>query len=613
MTLTTPTLGGLTASLSIATSSAPATASSAANSVSSASSANQTAAFSASLAKFNNSTNNPPLSQAAAPVITTASVTASPLKASESVLKTVYDPTTGREFVSPVQALQYGVSNYVEAQPSGLPLPKSLSGYSSVEITEMAKQLQMSAPELINKERQGELRSADTLPIKTAVATESNGLTPSQLVEKLKAFKTSPPTTAKQFQEQQGLWADYANRYANSSWNYANMDGKPQDHSLKPGSSLPMQFTGYAAPINKMLSSMNQQAPQFQEMSKALQKHPEITAVVNELYTINPEQSFFNALNPKYAGGTPPETMASNFAVSLQNLSNKMDSMGKDSAMREFLGQQQNLLSVLPDESGKLGNNNLSTMSNPQFREMQQMVDQFTPKVSDAQWQSQTALATPKGSKVSEAYRDPETGKGVALQLSANGQPEAVRLYDAAGTVSVVYNDPAKLVEAIYESGIPLKAFGELAKETGSDVLIPNQSASIDGSYFPKGLEQGVKLSDVASGKLAQVVASEDWLNFKIADVKSKNTASASYAGGLNDQIASIKNQNSIAKAYCAELKLGTNKAAAAAAPTSNLAQQLTTANQIASTTLSSTVESLLSSIDAQLNYLGSGSGSART
>ena len=599
MTLTTPTLGGLNSSLSSATSSAATAASSAANSVSSASSANQTAAFSASLAKFNNSTNNPPLSQAAAPAITTASVTASPLKASESVLKTVYDPTTGREFVSPVQALQYGVSNYVEAQPSGLPLPKSLSGYSSVEITEMAKQLQMSAPELINKERQGELRSADTLPIKTAVATESNGLSPSQLVEKLKAFKTSPPTTAKQFQEQQGLWADYANRYANSSWNYANMDGKPQDHSLKPGSSLPMQFTGYAAPINQMLSSMNQQTPQFQEMSKALQKNPEISAVVNDLYSINPEQSFFNALNPKYAGGTPPETMASNFAVSLQNLSNKMDSMGKDAAMREFIGQQQNLLSVLPDEGGKLGNTNMASMANPQYRVMQQMVDEFTPKVSDAQWQSQVALAKAEGMKVSSAYRDPESGKGVALQLSSTGQPEALRLYDSAGTVNVVYNDPAKLVEAVYEAGIPLNAFTELAKETGSDVLIPSQSTSVDGSYFPIGLEQGVKLGDVASGKLAQVVASEDWLNFKIADAKSKSSTSVSYAGGLNDQIVKIKNQNAIAKAFLSELRLN-----AEAPRPSNLAQ-LAASNQIATNTaLGSTVDNILGSIDAQLNYL---------
>jgi hypothetical protein len=598
MTLTTPTLGGLTASLSSATSSAATAASSAANAVSS-SATNQTAAFSASLAKINNSTNNPPLSQAAAPAITTASVTASPLKASESVLKTVYDPTTGREFVSPVQALQYGVSNYVEAQPSGLPLLKSLSGYSSVEITEMSKQLQMSAPELINKERQGALRSADTLPIKTAVATESNGLSPSQLVEKLKAFKISPPTTAKQFQEQQGLWADYANRYANSSWNYANMDGKPQDHSLKPGSSLPMQFTGYSAPINQMLSNMNQQSPQFQEIAKALQKNPEVSAVVNELYSINPEQSFFNALNPKYAGGTPPETMASNFAVSLQNLSNKMDSMGKDAAMREFIGQQQNLLSVLPDEGGKLGNTNMTSMANPQYRAMQQMVNEFTPKVSDAQWQSQVALAKAEGMKVSSAYRDPESGKGVALQLSSTGQPEALRLYDSAGTVTVVYNDPAKLVEAVYEAGIPLNAFTELAKETGSDVLIPSQSTSVDGSYFPIGLEQGVKLGDVASGKLAQVVASEDWLNFKIADAKSKSSTSVSYVGGLNDQIAKIKNQNAIAKAFLSELKLN------AAAPRPSNVAQLAATNQIATNTaLGSTVDNFLGSIDAQLNYL---------
>lgn len=603
MTLTTSTLSGLTGNLNTTTYSAASSVSAATNSVSSPTSDSQASAFSASLNKVSTPTSTSPKSQAIAPSTSVLFSSISQLKSSESVLKTVYDPATGREFISPVQAWQYGVANYVETQPSGLPMPKSLSGLSALDIAEMAKQLQMSSQELINKERQCELRSADTLPIRTDIATESNGLTPSQLVEKLKAFKTTPPTTAKQFQEQQSLWADYANRYANSSWNYANMDGKPQDHSLKPAANLQMQFTGYSAPINQILSNMNQQSPQFQEIAKALQKNPEVSAVINKLYTINPEQSFFNALNPKYAGGTPPESVASNFAVSLQNLSNKMDSMGKDAAMREFIGQQQNLLSVLPDENGKLGNTNMASMSNPQYRAMQEMVDQFTPKLSDAQWQSQAALANPAGMKVTAPYRDPETGKGVALQLSSTGQPEAVRIYDASGTASVVYNDSAKLVEVIYESGIPLKAFGELAKETGSDVLIPNQSTSTDGSYFPIGLEQGVKLSDVASGKLAQVVASDDWLNFKIADAKSKSSTSVSYAGGLNDQIVKIKNQNAIAKAFCAEKRL--NIANQSAVTANNLSQPLATANQIASTTMSGTVESLLSTIDAQINYLG--------
>lgn len=599
MTLTTPTLSGLIGNLNTTTYSSASSASTVINSVSSPTSDSQIAAFSASLNKVSNPTYTPPISQTITPSTSVLSSNSSQLKSSESFLKTVYDPATGREFISPVQAWQYGVTNYVETQPPGLPMPKSLSGLSALDIAEMAKQFKMSSHELINKERQGELKSADTLPIRTAIATESNGLTPSQLVEKLKSFKTSPPTTAKQFQEQQSLWADYSNRYANSSWNYANMDGKPQDHSLKPAANLQMQFTGYSAPINQMLSNMNQQGPQFQEIAKALKKNPEICSVVNELYTINPAQSFFNPLNPKYAGGTPPETMASNFAVGLQNLSNKMDSIGKDAAMRELIGQQKNLLSVLPDEGGKLGNINMASMANPHYRAMQQKVDEFTPKVSDAQWQSQVALAKADGLNVSTAYRDPETGKGVAIQLSSTGQPEALRLYDSAGTVNVVYNDPAKLVEAVYEAGIPLNAFSELVKETGSDVLIPNQSASVDGSYFPIGFEQGVKLSDVASGKLAQVVASDDWLNFKIADAKSKSSTSVSYAGGLNDQISKIKNQNAIAKAFCIEMKLN-----AAALRPSNLAQ-LAETNQIEiNTALGSTVDNLLGSIDAQLNYL---------
>ena len=106
-------------------------------------------------------------------------------------------------------------------------------------------------------------------------------------------------------------------------------------------------------------------------------------------------------------------------------------------------------------------------------------------------------------------------------------------------------------------------------------------------------------MSDIASGKLAQVVASDDWLNFQVADVKSKNTKNVNYAGGLNDQISKLKNQNTIAKAFCNELKL----TASAASPGNN--SPLAAANQMAAqASLANTVESLLGSIDAQLNFM---------
>jgi hypothetical protein len=599
MPLTTLPLGASNTGLSAAIASTNLSS----NSTSTAKSSNSEVAFSAALGKITDASSSGALTaqttQLAQANAADKVQSAAKLKTSEGILKTVFDPASGREFVSPIQAAQYGVTNYVDTQPSGLPMPKSLSGYSSKELSDVANQFQMTTGELINKERQAELKSADNMVIKAGIASESNGLTPSQLVEKLKAFKASPPATAKELLEQQSMWADYSNRYANSSWNYANMDGKPQDHSLKPGASIQMHFTGYAAPINQMLSGMNQQSPQFQETAKLLQKHPEINDVVNQLYSINPEQSFFNAINPKYAGGSSPETMSKNFAVGLQNLGSNIDIFGKDVAVRQFLGQQQQLLAVLPDETGKLGNFNLASMSNPQFREIQKIAEDFTPKISDAQWLRQAQTTLPNESKIGELYRDPQSGKGVAIQYAENGKPEAVRLYDASAQVSVVYNDPAKLIEGIYAAGIPLDAFAQLSKQTGKDVLIPSQSAQLDGNYFPKGLEEGVKMSDIASGKLAQVVASDDWLNFQVADVKSKNTKNVNYAGGLNDQISKLKNQNAIAKAFCNELKL----TASAASPGNN--SPLAAANQMAAqASLANTVESLLGSIDAQLNFM---------
>ena len=520
------------------------------------------------------------------------------MKAQDGVFRTVYDPVTGREFVSPIQAVQFGVTGYVDTLPADFPLPNSLKGMSFQQIEETAKPFGLTADELIKKERQGALLSADALTVRAAVANESNGLSPSQLVAKLQAYKTNPPATAKDFLEQQGLWADYANRYASSSWNYANMDGKPQDHSLKPANTLQMQFTGYAAPINQMLSAMNQQSPEFQAMSKTLQKYPEIDTLVNQLYSINPEQSFFNALNPKLSGGTPDAIMANNFASSIKSLVNEMDTFGKEIAARQFLGRQQDLLAFLPDENGHVGNFNQASMSNPQYRAIQQLGDQFTVKTSDEQWMSQAALGVPADSTASMPVRDPESGKGVALQYGSNGQPEAIRLYDAAGAAKVVYNDPAKLVEAVYATGTPLSAFDALAKQVASDVLIPEQPGLTGSSNFPPGLKNGVKLSDVASGKLAQVVASDDWLNFQIADVKSKNTQSVNYAGGLNNQMSKIKNQNVIAKAYCNELKLG-----AGATSSNSLAQVNAAAPVMASNLVDSSVDSLLGLLEAQLSF----------
>ena len=62
-------------------------------------------------------------------------------------------------------------------------------------------------------------------------------------------------------------------------------------------------------------------------------------------------------------------------------------------------------------------------------------------------------------------------------------------------------------------------------------------------------------MSDIASGKLAQVVASDDWLKFKAADAAGKNTNPADFAGGLNDQLEKLKNYSIIARNYVAGVK----------------------------------------------------------
>jgi hypothetical protein len=486
--------------------------------------------------------------------------------------QTVYDPNTGREFISPAQAIQYGVTDYVTEMPMKLEFLNDISKKAVTDsmasgltfeqaLNRLGGQYGMSGKDFYNYEVQGGIRSKDTAPIKEAVATESGGLKPDELIAKLQAFKDKPPTTAQGFAEQRALYADYANRYANSSWNYANMGGKAQDFSLKPSDYLGSNFTGYADPINFALSNMNQMSPEYKEMSKILTANPEINDVIDQLYKLNPNAMMFNSINPKYAGGTEASTMASNFNNTIiKNLAGDIKRYGKDTAMQNFIGQQKNLLSSIPNEQGRLGDFNQTTMSNAQFRELNRLEDQYTPKISDASWANRVKKETGADSSIGNVYRDPSTGKGLAIQFNQRGNAQEVRFIDQQGQgVNVPMNDPAKLLSAFYESGMSPSAFTALQKAAGSEYLIPPPKAE-EKQYFLPALQNGVKFSDFANGNAAKVLASDGYLkdvqNRALADYQwsIKNGTPANSAElELQRTVEKAVNDQKIAKSYLAD------------------------------------------------------------
>ena len=473
----------------------------------------------------------------------------------EGTFQKVYDPKTGREFNSPMQAAQYGVTDYVTSLPATTTLPATTQNAvntwlakpenkgktASDALNALGSQFGMTGEQLRNAEIQGSIGYGDQQAVRNAVSTASGNLTPDQLVAKLQAYKTNPPATAQEFADQQALYADYANRYANSSYNYANMGGKSQDFSLKPKDYLGVTPTGYADPINQLLSSMPQNTPTFQKVVSQLTTNPEISNVIKQIYSANP-----NA----FKGGSVEPL--------INNLASDIDKYGTDTAVRNFVSQQQNLLSMLPDAKGDLGNFNQSTMSNPAFVAMQQIKDSYTPVISDDKWNKQSSLGVPKDSTFSDAYRDPNTGKGLSLVYDKSGAVQGVRFIDQSGIGNIVYNDPAKLVEAAYQSGIPLSAFNELSKKLGTDVIKKPDGSS----YYPKGLENGLKLSDIANGNLAKAVASNDYLNFMIKDSVDKTPDAF-----LDQKLQTVKNQSKIAQDYLATLS-GTPVAGNAASTT---------------------------------------------
>ena len=495
-----------------------------------------------------------------------------------SVFSTVYDPKTGRSFVSPAQALQYGITDYVTKLPMKLELLNSttqklvkdrMAGGKTLEqvMDDLGRQYKMTGQELYNNEARGAYYEKTQKEMGDILQSGSGGLKPEELIAKLQAYKNKPPTTGQEFEDQRRLYADYQNRYANSSWNYANMGGKAQDYSLKPANQLGMKFSGYSTPVNTYLNMIQDNAGSnnlvnWNDQAKIIAKNPEINNLMEELYKASPDLSIFNFMNPKYGKdqGSSGASVASSFAATMNNLAGNIEQVGVNQAIRSFVKQQQNELHMRPDAQGKLGNFNNSTMSNPAYRELNVIADKYTPKVSESTWNSRVKQETSGGS-VDNIYRDPATGKGLAIQYNQRGAPQEIRFIDKQGYgTNMPMNDPAKLLSAFYESGMPLSAFTALQKAYGSEYLIPPPRPE-DKQYFLPVLQNGVKFSDFANGNAAKVLASDSYLkdvqNRALADYQwsiKRGTPENSAKNELQRKVEKAVNDQKIAKAFIADM-----------------------------------------------------------
>ena len=492
-----------------------------------------------------------------------------------SVFSTVYDPKTGRSFVSPAQALQYGITDYVTKLPMKLELlsagtqnlvkERMASGKTLEQVMdELGKQYKMTGQELYNNEARGAYYEKTQKEMGDILQSGSGGLKPEELIAKLQAYKDKPPTTGQEFEDQRRLYADYQNRYANSSWNYANMGGKAQDYSLKPANQLGMKFSGYSTPVNTYLNMIQDNAGSnnlvnWSDQAKIIAKNPEINSLMEELYKASPDLSIFNFMNPKYGKdqGSSGASVASSFAATMNNLAGNIEQVGVNSAIRSFVKQQQNELFMRPDAQGKLGNFNNSTMSNPAYRELNVIADKYTPKISDASWANRVTKETGGSSTIGNVYRDPSTGKGLAIQFNQRGDAQEIRFIDQQGQgTNVPMNDPAKLLSAFYESGMPPSAFTALQKAAGSEYLIPPPKPE-HKQYFLPVLQNGVKFSDFANGNAAKVLASDSYLkdvqNRALADYQwsvKNGTPENSAKNELQRKVETAVNDQKIAKSY---------------------------------------------------------------
>jgi hypothetical protein len=411
------------------------------------------------------------------------------------IFQKVYDPKTGREFNSPMQAAQYGVTDYVTSLPSTtalpataqkavndwLALPENKGKTATDALNAIGSRFGMTGEQFRNAEIQGSLGYGDQQAVRSAVSKESGGLKPAELVAKLQAYKDKPPTTAQEYADQQALYADYANRYANSSYNYANMGGKSQDFSFKPTDYLGVKATGYADPVNELLSSMKQDTPSFQRDVKLLQAHPEINEAIKNVMAANPDA---------FKGG--------GLEGYINNLASDIEQIGSGAAIKNFYKQQQDLINFGKDSFAGESQN----MSNSGYSALQKLAMDQTVKADDNAWNAMVKRGIGQN-KIDAVWRDPVTGRGVAagtdglMYIDRDGRP-----------LSMSVANEGDLIKNAEKYGIDLSNIGGL----GDKLKTANSNV-------------GLNFGDVAQGKTAAKVSSMDWLRDQIGHDVNPATA----------------------------------------------------------------------------------------
>jgi hypothetical protein len=215
--------------------------------------------------------------------------------------------------------------------------------------------------------------------------------------------------------------------------------------------------------------------------------------------------------------------------------------------MNRLVENEQNRLPMSANTAGLLGDQNLGTMSNAQYAALNTLQNQYIPKVDDATWNKAAPTGLGKTIEQGAIYRDPTTGKGISVNYYAGTKNIAgIGFIDQSGVRTNVSARPQDIVSAMYESGIPMSAFSELAKKSGNAYIINPIEPGFE-TATPAALRPGITLADIGSGKLANVVASDDWLKFQ------QNAASSQYQGLLGDtdtsNLAAGRLQDSVSSA----------------------------------------------------------------
>ena len=215
----------------------------------------------------------------------------------------------------------------------------------------------------------------------------------------------------------------------------------------------PFQFTGYSDPLNKFLSGMQENTPNFQYtpdfalMQKSLMENPEIATAIEDIYKLDPKHQLFTG-------------SAGNLLPTIQRLAASIEEYGKPAALQNFYKQQQNLVGFGGDNW--FGGQN---MGNPQWAELQRKIMDLTPVASDDKWDNMVRR-TSGNRQVDGIMRDPTSNRGVGLLINERtGRPDGVAYYDKDGRM---LNTSTFNKEDVYENlekyGFDLSHVGDFGR-----------------------------------------------------------------------------------------------------------------------------------------------------